>query len=86
MSTMNPSTLTTDAGDALQDALPDTATQFLNAVRVPLRATAFWAAIALPFLYLPLLTGGLTQTEFAAFFGLMFANAVALLVGHNHGR
>jgi formate-dependent nitrite reductase membrane component NrfD len=49
------------------------------------RGVAFWTAIALPFLYLPLLITGLnsgaTRTAFVA---LVVCNAVTLLVGHAH--
>lgn len=51
------------------------------------RAVAFWLAIALPFLYLPLLAGGLDgKAEAFAFVGLMVVNLVALVVGHEYGR
>ncbi|WP_224449170.1 hypothetical protein [Haloprofundus salilacus] len=51
----------------------------------PVQFTAFWAAIALPFFYIPLIAG-------ETFFGvgmellplLFVANAVALVVGHGH--
>ena len=50
-----------------------------------IRATAFWVAVVLPFLYLPLLLtgldGGATTTAFVA---LLLANVFALLVGHSH--
>jgi hypothetical protein len=51
---------------------------------VPIRFVAFWVAVALPFLYLPLLTGGLDGSEPAAFAALLAANAVALVVGHGY--
>lgn len=82
MSTMSPPSLTTDHGTELQDA----AVSVGRRLQTPLRAGAFWAAIVLPFLYLPLLVGGLAGSELVAFFGLMAANAVALLVGHDYGR
>jgi hypothetical protein len=40
--------------------------------------------VALPFLYVPLLFGGLGGNEFAVFFGLLGLHLVALVVGHNH--
>ncbi|MBX0294822.1 hypothetical protein [Haloarcula nitratireducens] len=53
----------------------------------PIRGIAFWTAIALPFLYLPLLASGLhsgsVRTAFAA---LVVCNAVSLLIGHSHAR
>lgn len=52
-----------------------------------IRATAFWLAIVLPFLYLPLLLGGLdTQAEQLAFVGLLVLNVVALVAGHEYRR
>ncbi len=51
----------------------------------PIRALAFWTAIALPFLYLPLLWYGLESTgELIVFFGLVALNLLALLVGHGY--
>jgi hypothetical protein len=58
----------------------------VNLVAAPLRFVGFWAAVALPFVYLPLLVGGLGGEEAVAFAGLLSLHAVALLVGHNHRR
>lgn len=53
----------------------------------PVRAIAFWSAIALPFLNLGLLSTGLSTTaRTAAFVLLLVANLVALYVGHPYGR
>ena len=53
----------------------------------PLKGLAFWAAVALPFLHLPLLAAGLdTQGRTTAFVTLLTLNVVALLVGHPYGR
>jgi len=50
-------------------------------------AISFWLAIALPFLYLPLVIFGIDTTTRAVVFGvLLVCNAVALLVGHAHRR
>lgn len=49
------------------------------------RAAAFWTAVALPFAYLHLLWGGLTAPEVGVFFALLAVNAVALVLGHEHG-
>jgi hypothetical protein len=51
---------------------------------VPIRFVAFWVAIALPFLYLPLLAGGLHGTEPTVFVALVAVNLVALVVGHGY--
>jgi len=57
------------------------------AVRTGLRnvkAASFWAAIVLPFTYLPLLVGGLTGGEALLFAGLVAVNALAFVVGHGY--
>jgi hypothetical protein len=49
------------------------------------RAVAFWTAILLPFVYVPLLTLRLdTPTELFAFVTLVLAHAASLLVGYSH--
>jgi hypothetical protein len=58
----------------------------LEVVTAPLRFVAFWVAVALPFLYLPLLAGGLEGQQATVFVGLLFVNATALLLGHEHRR
>ena len=68
--------------------------QHIDLVDVPVEsfvrhveAVAFWSAIALPFLYLPLLFTGLETTqELLAFLGLLGLNLVAFVVGHRHKR
>lgn len=51
----------------------------------PVRALAFWGAIALPFVYLPLLAFGLeTPTQARAFIGLVGAHVLALFVGRSY--
>jgi hypothetical protein len=47
---------------------------------------AFWVAVGLPFLYLPLLYGGLEGEQWIVFVGLIVANALALLLGHDYRR
>lgn len=50
-----------------------------------IRATAFWLAVVLPFLHLPLLLGGLDgNAEQLVFAGLLALNVVALVVGHEY--
>ncbi|WP_331233753.1 hypothetical protein [Natronorarus salvus] len=53
----------------------------------PLRAIAFWSAIALPFLYIPLLfvEGLQTGSHMTAFFVLVALHVVSVVVGHRHG-
>jgi fatty acid desaturase len=55
-------------------------------VAAPLRFVGFWAAIALPFMYMPLLYGGLQASELTVFVALVALNALALVVGHNYAR
>jgi hypothetical protein len=52
----------------------------------PLRFVGFWASIAFPFLYVPLLMGGLEGGETAVFLALFVLNALALVAGHGHNR
>lgn len=69
--------------------LKDTVTQFTGAGRTaavePARAVAFYAAIALPFVYLPLLANGVTTGQLTVLVGLLLANAAALVLGHGYG-
>lgn len=74
-----------DLRTALQDA--GTAVQPSEDVFAPVRIFAFWVAVALPFLYLPLLITGLENTTVTmAFLALLATNAVTLFVGHPHRR
>jgi len=59
-----------------------------KSIVAPITGIAFWAAIALPFLHLPLLlaTGLSSEPYTNAFVALLLANVVALLVGHSHYR
>lgn len=50
----------------------------------PARFIGFWVAVSLPFLYVPLLTGGLSANELYVFLGLLLLNVVAFVVGHEH--
>lgn len=53
----------------------------------PVEAIAFWSAIALPFLYLPLLVSGLgSAAQFTAFLALLAIHAVAIVGGHWYNR
>jgi len=68
--------------DTADIAVPDVG----QSVVAPITATAFWAAIALPFLHLPLLlaTGLSSEPYTGAFVALLALNVVALFVGHPH--
>ncbi|WP_227374224.1 hypothetical protein [Haladaptatus halobius] len=51
----------------------------------PVRLVGFWMAIALPFLYLPLLAAGLETTgQRQTFLLLLVLNVVALTVGRRY--
>lgn len=53
----------------------------------PLSALAFWLAIALPALYLPLFVTGLESTsELLIFLGLFALHLLALFGGRSHRR
>lgn len=77
----------TQLGSALDDvgiALPGVGSSVVE----PLTGIAFWTAIALPFLHLPLLftTGLSSSAAQTAFLALVALNVAALLVGHPHAR
>lgn len=50
------------------------------------RTIAFWVAIALPFLYVPLLASGSGANVLLPVAALAVVNVVALVVGHGHRR
>lgn len=70
----------TESGTNLQDVG--------SSVVSPVTGAAFWSAIALPFLHVPLLlvTGLSAQNTTTAFLALLGLNVLALLVGHPHYR
>jgi len=51
-----------------------------------LKAAAFWAAIVIPATYPVLLYTGLEGGTGLLFVGLLFANALALALGHDYKR
>lgn len=56
-------------------------------IAAPLSMLAFWAAIALPVVYLPLLAAGIdTVSGLALFLGLLGLHALALAAGRGHAR
>ncbi|SFR55775.1 hypothetical protein [Halogeometricum limi] len=65
---------------------PDSVRVGLKLVAYPIQFVAFWLAVALPFLYLPLLYGGLSGGQATVFGSLLALNAAALIVGHGHSR
>lgn len=51
----------------------------------PIEMVGFWTAVALPFLYVPLLLAGLnTPAETITFAALLVLNVIALFVGHSY--
>lgn len=58
-----------------------------RSLSTPLSAVAFWLAIALPALYLPLLITGLsTVPDLVSFLGLFGLHLAALFGGRSHRR
>ena len=75
----------------LDESTKDRWTQTLRGLSASIaaagRAGAFWAAVGMPFLYVPLLAFGLeTQQDVLVFLGLLVVNVVALVVGRGHRR
>ena len=59
----------------------------LRSLEGPTRFVSFWIAIALPFVYLPLLARGLGDPSVTAtFVALLVLNVVALYVGHDYNQ
>ena len=66
-------------------ALPSFAT--LRSLLLPrVRAAAFWSAIALPLIYVPMLATEAVWEEPLALFALFLLNALAFVVGHGHNQ
>lgn len=54
-------------------------------VVVPVRTVAFWTAVLLPFVYLPMVLDGFeSEGGVALFVGLVATHALALSLGHDH--
>lgn len=51
-----------------------------------LESLAFWTAVGLPLVYLPLVVDGLAGREWLALAILLVAHGVALIAGHGYGR
>lgn len=79
MSTSEPSTPA-----VIRDAVSGPASTVASSLVEPLRATAFWSAVVLPFAYLPLLATGAAWDRPLAFGVLLLLNAVAFLAGHGY--
>jgi len=58
-----------------------------SSLTTPLEVAGFWSAVLLPFVYLPLLLGGLhTQRAALTFGGLLALHVLAVVAGHGHRR
>lgn len=80
MSTSEPSTLSRVRGSEL----PRSAISFAASMLGPVRAAAFWSAVALPLTYLPMVATGAVWDRPVVFCALLALNAVAFLAGHGH--
>ncbi len=59
--------------------------QYGTGLKTGVAGLAFWSAIVLPFLYLPLLAYGLRSSSIAgAFVGLLALNVAAAVIGHRY--
>lgn len=67
-------------GEAPSNRLPD----LLSLAVVPVVAMGFWASVALPVTYIPLFLAGVVDAALAA--QLLVLHALAVVVGHSHGR
>ncbi|WP_266078524.1 hypothetical protein [Haladaptatus caseinilyticus] len=55
-----------------------------HTLTTPIQFVAFWSAVTLPFLYVPLLINGLAGAELTAFLSLLACHIVALFAGHSY--
>jgi hypothetical protein len=62
----------------------DVTKQGTLALRATVQGMSFWAAILLPLVYLPLLSGGLGSQTGLIVIGLLALHLITLFVGHNH--
>lgn len=59
----------------------------VETIATPLSALAFWAAIAIPVMYVPVLATGINgATELGLFFGLFGVHLLALFGGRSYQR
>lgn len=84
MATANPFTPTDDRAPATGgvDALGELAVRAGHPLTTALQATAFWAAVLLPFVALVLVFG--PGVDPATLSGVLAANGLALVGGHGH--
>lgn len=69
------------------ERLPEHVASLLARIARSLEAVAFWSAIALPFLYVPLLVNGVgTTAQLTAFLTLLALHALAIVGGYRYNR
>ena len=76
-----------DLSPVTKDRLVETLSAQFRAtpLTTPIEMMSFWLAIALPFLYLPLLVTGVTSNgELLSILVLLGLNVVSLVIGHGH--
>lgn len=80
------STSTPSAPDTPEASTPGFQTSVaLETILAPLRATSFYAAVALPLAYVPMLLAGLeTVSQTTTFVALLALNLLAFVLGHGH--
>ena len=69
---------------SVENSAADVARRGTLALGASVRRVSFWAAILLPLVYLPLLSGGLGPQTGQLVIGLLALNLIALFVGHSH--
>ncbi len=57
-----------------------------HTLTTPIQFVGFWMAVALPFLYVPLLLDGLAGAELTIFLSLLACHVLALFAGHSYGQ
>ena len=87
MSVLNGPTPSNSAedGETTGEALQSFIRQLITSPPKAIQLTAFWIAVMLPFLYLPLLVTGVeTPGERGALVSMLALNLVVLYVGHGY--
>ena len=82
-----PSTLaqyTTDSADDSAATLLTFANSAAETLTRPFEFAGFWSAVVLPFVYAPMLVGGVAAGRQMTFIALIALHAVALVAGHGY--
>lgn len=85
----SPSTFARTASEtlpALQESTVSALRPLSTHLAVPVRALAFWIAVALPLAYTPLLFVGVSGSEVTALLALVALNALLFVLGHGHNQ